>query len=172
MKFAFIDECYLSFQNKPYTAAVASLWEANALPSFRSAFIASIGSAINRDSSQINAFPTIHAAQMAKEYDDNIKLLCFETIARLSKQFGVDFYYVGYFHDIPLLTSEIDLLMLSINQLCDLLTSTISDELVFVYELNLGKHKVISQGYNDWHTRYYRAMVGEENLSIKNLGNI
>jgi hypothetical protein len=172
MKFAFIDECYFSIQNKPYTAAVASLWEANTLPCFRSDFIDAIRTAINPDPRQINAFPTIHAAEMTKEYDDNIKLLCFETIARLSQQFGVDFYYLGYFHHIPLLTSEIDLLMLSINQLCDLLTSTVSDELVFVYELNLGKHKVISQNYNDWHTHYYRAMVGEENLSIKNLGNI
>jgi hypothetical protein len=84
MKFAFIDECYFSFRNKPYTAAVASLWEADALPSFRSAFIDTIGTAINCDPNQINAFPTIHAAEMAKEYDDDIKLLCFETIARLT----------------------------------------------------------------------------------------
>jgi hypothetical protein len=132
MKFAFIDECYFSFRNKPYTAAVASLWEADALPSFRSAFIDTIGTAINCDPNQINAFPTIHAAEMAKEYDDDIKLLCFETIARLTQ----------------------------------------SDELVFVYELNLGKHKVVSQNYNDWHTHYYRSMIGEQNLSIKNSANI
>jgi hypothetical protein len=109
---------------------------------------------------------------MVKEYDDNVKLFCFETIAQLSQKFGVDFYYLGYFDHIPLLTCKIDLLMLSINQLCDLLTSTVFDELVFVYELNLGKHKVISQNYNDWHTHYLRAMLGEKNLSIKNSGNI
>jgi hypothetical protein len=137
----------------------------------RSAFIEVIGHAINPDPGRINSFPTIHAAEMAKEYDDDIKLLSFETISDLSKRFDVGFYYLGYFHHIPLI-SKFDLLVLSVNQLCDLLTSTISDELVFVYELNLGKHKTISQAYNDWQTHYYSEMIGEKNLGVKNSGKI
>jgi hypothetical protein len=173
MKFVFIDECYSKVGNKPYTAAIASVWKDTSLAGFRSSFIKSIATAINCEPSRINPFPTIHAAEMAKEYRDGIKLLCFETIANLCKQFGVEFYYLGYFDHVPLLITPPDILTLAVTALCDSLTTSANDEeMVFVYELNLSKHSVISLSYNDWHTHYLREAIGENNLSIRNSGNV
>jgi hypothetical protein len=171
MKFVFIDEYHSPPPQNPYTAAVASVWDDSALAPFRSKFIEIIGKAINKEPHQVNAFPTIHGSDMAREYDDDIKFLCFETIAKLSTNFNVKFYHLGYYHHIPLI-EKFDVLMLSINQLCDIITSSASDELVFIYELNIAKHKAISGGYNDWQTHYYRQVVGEKNLSIRNSENI
>ena len=126
----------------------------------------------NTEPHRINPFPIIHASDMASGYDDEIKFLCFETIANLAQKFGVHFLYLGYFHRIPLLVSKIDLLVLSINQLCDLITSSESENLVFVYELNSGKHVQISRAYNDYQIHYLREIIGERNVSVKNSENI
>jgi hypothetical protein len=176
MRFVFIDE-YHTPPNTPkpkkYTSAIASVWEASCLARFRTEFIQVIAQAINKEPSHINRFPTIHANNMAPEYDYAIRLLCFKTIASLCRKFSVDFYHLGYFHHTPLVTSPLDHLELAVTQLCKLVTDTISsEELVFVYELNPSKHRVISRSYNDWETHYLHETLGNQNLSVTNSANV
>jgi hypothetical protein len=104
---------------------------------------------------------------MAKEYGDDIKLLCFETISTLSRKFGVRFCRVGYFYHAPFL-DNFDPLSLSVNQLCFCISSMIDDEVIFVYELNKSKHDAIMRAFNDWNLHYYRNALGPENITVKN----
>jgi hypothetical protein len=53
-----------------------------------------------------------------------------------------------------------------------LITSSESENLVFVYELNSGKHVQISRAYNDYQIHYLREIIGERNVSVKNSENI
>src|SRR5215471_6493793 len=111
MRFVFIDEYHTPAETpkpKKYTSAIASVWEASSLAHFRSEFIQVISQGINKEPSHINRFPTIHARNMAPEYDDTIRLLCFRTICSLCKKFSVDFYRLGYFHRTPLVKTPID----------------------------------------------------------------
>jgi hypothetical protein len=173
MRFVFVDECHSSIRNKQYTAAIASVWEGSALSAFRSEFIRTAAKAINQQPARINPFPTIHAAEMAKEYSDDIKLLCFRTIANLCLKSSVKFYHLGYFHKVPLVTSPPDPLALAVNQVCDLVTNaTFNEELLFVYEINVSRQVVVSRLYNDYDTHYYREVIGEPNLSVANSSNV
>jgi hypothetical protein len=173
MRFVFIDECHSSVGDKQYTAAIASVWEGSSLARFRSEFIRAVAQEINKEPSRINPFPTIHAAEMAKEYGDDVKLFCFKAIATLCKKFSIQFYHLGYFHHTPLVPNPPDLLGLSVNQLSNLLTDVIFDEeLVFVFELNISRQGVISRSYNDWETHYFREVLGEQNLSVVNSANV
>lgn len=134
---------------------------------FREDFIRIIASAINREAGVINRFPTIHATEMAREYGDDVKILCFRSIADLAKLSSVRFYYLGYFDHTPLI-DKMNLLPLAINQTCAMLTDALSDRLVFVYELNMASHKAISQGYNDSYSHYLRAALGDSLENTKN----
>ena len=171
MKYVFIDECHSSLRGKKYSAAIASIWEADKLLPFRDALITNISSKINTENNVIKHFPTIHAMEMAKEYDDEIKLFCFETIANTAKDFGVTFQRLGYFDKAPLV-SGFNSLSLAVNQLCSLISSSIDDDIVYVYELNISRHTEISQAFNDWDVQYHRLVLGDSNLSVKNIHRI
>ena len=87
MKFAFVDEYHSPLAPGAYTAAVASVWREAALAPFRAELIESISKAINPELGIVNALPTLHAADIAQEYNDDIKLFYFETIAQFNARF-------------------------------------------------------------------------------------
>jgi hypothetical protein len=164
MQFIFMDETHASMRGKKYSAAIASMWSAPSLRPFRDELIRSVASLVNVSQREVNRFPTLHATEMTKEYGDDVK---FEILAHLAIKFDVKFFRLGYFDHAPLY-DKFDALSLAINQLSAYITSSSTEEMIFVYELNQAKHTSIRNAYNDWHLQYLRMSFDPATISVKN----